>query len=162
MVREEHVRAFTLIELMCVTAIAVVILGITLGAVIGWGRSAGIRTSAAEVKASLEYARQWAVTRHTGTSFVYSNGTDGAYYYLMKQTTNGLIGSTNYLAAGVVFTTNDAPEPVDFLSDGTCGGTDQEWPHDKRRIVLVEDGRPSGIRATVTVFRATGYARVSK
>jgi prepilin-type N-terminal cleavage/methylation domain-containing protein len=156
----EH-NGFSLIELLSVMAIVLILLALAVDASLGWGRRAGLRAGTAEVGAALDLARQWARTHGRPTTFAYGN-TAGREcgYVVLRDAVHGAIGHSNHLATGVVFT-NDGPDSIVFLPDGTCDGPPSSWPADRRTILLErEAGTGTALTATITVFRLTGYVHV--
>ena len=159
-------RGFTLIELLAVMSIAALLLAVALGASLSWGRSTGMRSSVVNVKSSLALARQWAITHGTRTLFTYANTPPPQErgYYIITSPSYGNLGNTNYLARGLVFT-NIFMNPIEFRSDGICGGTASSWPPsgNSGEIVLYEQNKgANGLSSTITVFRLTGYARIEE
>lgn len=157
--RPAAANGFTLIEAVCVLAIAAVVLAMALGASMDWGRGAAMRAAAGNVESDLALAREWAVTRAEPVTIACSN-TPGANrgYYLVTRRDSGLVGTTNYLGEGIVWTSGVSS--VVFDPEGACAdpaSTNGPALH----LVLVEAARGAGALArTVTVYRQTGYARI--
>lgn len=113
---------FTLIELLAVMAIMMLLLAMTMGSFIDWGRGASMRSSLLNANSAISFARQSAVTRREITSFVYANSnmvpTTG-YYYVTNSL--GLLSATNFLERGVIFEMPLGVESnVRFKLDGSC------------------------------------------
>lgn len=172
--RPSACSAYSLIELLCVMALVLVLLAIALPSTTDWGRGAAMRTSAANLRSSLAVARRWAVSHGTRTSLVFGNeqAIDRGYCVVMSSA-SGRIGQTNYLAKGigfytagsvnsVPFDTNDVGS-LEFALDGSCTAGALSNLADTVDIVLAEPNRlPGGMRATITVYRTTGYARAKE
>lgn len=69
-------RAFSLIELLTVTALVALLSGAT-AMMFSGGRSVGIKTSAAQISSTLSMARDLAVTSNRRTRFIIVTGGDG-------------------------------------------------------------------------------------
>lgn len=146
---------FTLIELLAIMAIMVILFGIATAASVHWGRAARMRSSVQKIHASLSQARQWAVTHHFPTAFVPGNDLSVRRgYFAITNDSQGIIGITNYLANGTVWT-NDL-EPLIFLPDGSLDS------HSDRDLIVTEYNKgDAGLVHTITVYRVTGHAQTS-
>jgi prepilin-type N-terminal cleavage/methylation domain-containing protein len=149
---------FTLVELLAAVAIFTVLLSMALGAYGRWGRSAGMRASAADVRAALALGRQWAVTHDAAMRFACTNGADRGEYRL-TDAAGRVIGQTNRLARGVVFGGATAPA-LEFHADGGCAGPDADWSNGVRCLTLQDRDGSTDRVWRITVFRDTGCARV--
>jgi prepilin-type N-terminal cleavage/methylation domain-containing protein len=146
--------AFTLIEMLAVVAIVAILIALTLGSYSSWGRSAGMRVAAANLRSSLNLARQWAVTHQVRTSFTCGNaGSPLRGFYVISDATWGDIGRTNYLAVGVVFP-NGWTRTLQFRPDGSCEALNNAFD-----LVVVELGKETnGLSTRIRVIPATGMA----
>ena len=162
-------RAYTLIELLSVLAIFIILLSIAVASSVHWGRAARMRGSVQKAKASLEQARQWAVTHGVPTDFVFTNSVfrDDVNTniirgcYAITNFTQGLIGTTNYLAKGIVW--SNCPEwpesagVIRFLADGSLDAATN------RQLVLFEPNKgANALMTTLTIYRVTGRAKVEE
>ena len=145
--------AFTLIELLAILAIVVILLSIGAASSVHWGREARMRSSVGEVTATLDAARQWARTHGNISTFAFTNppsGRPGTFALIDAQ--HGLIGRTNTLKSGIVWTYSF--RPVHFSPDGTCPGTN--------RVLVLTESHPHAhpLVSTITVYTVTGQAVV--
>lgn len=154
---------FSVIELLCVMALVLILLVIALPSTTDWGRGAGMRTSAANLRSSLAVARRWAVSHGTRTRLVCGNDASATRGYCVVRSAAGTrVGHTNYLAKGIGFDTNSVGI-IEFDPDGSCTGATTNWSADVRNIVLVEPNRlATGLRSTIMVYRTTGYAKAKE
>jgi len=153
-------------------ALVLILLVIALPATLDWGRGAGMRTSAANLRSSLGVARRWAVSHNARTRLVCGNDMSANRgYCVVRSLVNSnwaRIGNTNYLAKGIglsttnqagyiYFGTNDVGH-IGFGTDGSCVA--EITNRQTLNIVLVElDRLPDGLKSTITVYRTTGYAK---
>ena len=148
--------AFTTIELLCVMAIAMILLGIALASSMDWGRGIGMRTSSTNTRSSLDTARQWAITHRISTDWICTNDypEERGYAVILPGGTERL-GNTNYLSKGIIFDTNSIGK-ITFTPDGSCDNAANNI-----NIVLLENERRDlGIHTTITVYRTTGYTSI--
>ena len=154
--RQGRRSAFTLLELLAVMAIVIVLLTLTLPSFLNWGRGTDIRTSLGLVRSTLTRARQRAMAHGTPVTFAWTNS--GAplrgSYHLRNQA--GLIGTTNHLARGLTWATNDYTT-LSFRSDGACGTNAASTV--SLAIEEAERGT-NGISRTITITCSTGYVDV--
>jgi len=155
-------HGFTLIELLAVMAIMMILLAMTMGSFVDWGRGASMRTSLLNANSAVSFARQSAVTRREITSFVYANSnmmpTTG-YYFVTNNL--GLLSATNFLERGVVFSSVPigVESNVRFRLDGSCYqmGVAPVW------ISLAEIGRSvaqGALTGAIKVLPLTGHASI--
>ncbi len=149
-------RGFTLIEMLAILAILVILMAMAAGASIRWHRPTRLRASARKACAGLDQARQWAVTH--GKPAIFSFGNDsplGRGYFVVSSAVHGVIGRTNYLPGGIVWSASSGF--VRFRADGT---TDD--PED-RFLELTESRVNSGAwSVAVRVSRLTGRAKAAE
>lgn len=161
-------KGFSLLEMIAVMGLLLLLLAIAVGVSLDAGRGTAFRGAVRTLKCGLGQARQAAVSGNAQVSFVYGN--TGAVdrissngYFVISSSTNtaGLWdGNVNHLPAGVCFT-DGRRLTLSFRADGSCGGSDADWPGGSRDLVLWEAARKEGgLTATVRVMRATGTADV--
>jgi prepilin-type N-terminal cleavage/methylation domain-containing protein len=167
-------RGFTLIEILVVLAIMMIMMGMAMFAFVDWGRGARLRTAVMNFRTAFGHTRQHTVTYRTRTTLWYGNaippGAPGGTppnrgWYAISNATEGLMGTTNYLPEGVVFSnqTGITSWALKFRLDGSCDndcdddtGT-SDWSGNQRKIMLIEAGRgTNSLVHTVQVFRLTG------
>ncbi len=134
-IRQIALRGFTLIELMAVMAIMAILLSISLAAFRSMGSGSGIRASGINFKGAVSQARQYAITKRKRTTLHYDNfqGLTPRGYYVISNTVDGIMGTTNWLSEGIVFvddgdTIPDADDqdryahigPLEFNYDGSA------------------------------------------
>lgn len=172
---------FTLIEILMVLAIMMLLMGMAMFAFVDFGREAKMRTATLNFRSAFNGARQNAITHRQRTYLVYGNvpgmgsppgsPPQRGYYYLTNAV-DGVMGTTNYLTDGVVFTNSPdygtplfGPWSVGFKLDGSAIDVPStaDWSGDQRKIVLYESGRDANyIASTVQVFRLTGTIQKSE
>ena len=166
------VRGFTLLELLVVVAIMGIIMAMSVAAFLDIGRSAAIKSTALNLRASMSHARQYAITKRTKTYFVYGNTNwaeriTGYYFFATNGAPDGattnfnIVGITNFTVDGIAFATTETPPkvmpiaslpaPIGFDTDGSCLDLkDGAWSTSgnyKQSIVCVEAKRDgSGLR----------------
>jgi Tfp pilus assembly protein FimT len=145
-----------MIEILCVLAIFVILLSIAVASSVHWGRATRMRGSIQAARSSLDQARQWAVTHGAPTAFVFANAPNlPRGYFVVASSSQGVIGTTNYLASGIVW--DGTTGSIAFLPDGSA-----DEPAD-RLLVLSEANRgAAGLVSTITVYRVTGRTRVEE
>ena len=153
-------RGFTTIELLCVMAVAAILLGIALASSIHWGRGTAVRAAVSGTRSSLGLARRWAVTHRTGTDWHCGNSAAGDRgFCVIRPGSAGMLGNTNFLPSGILFSTGSTGT-ITFTSDGSCFTSNSAWSGDTMEIVLADRELPGGISAsTVILYRVTGYCR---
>ena len=110
---------FTLLELMAVMAIVVLLLTLALPSFVGWGRSAAVSRSAESVRATLDAARQRAVSRCQPITVTFSNAPSSPPQAIcLVEGPDGRIGDPNRLAPGVEWT--NTVSMLTFSGDGSC------------------------------------------
>lgn len=163
---------FTLVELLAVMMIMAMMMIVAVGAFLHFGRGAGMRGSLMNVQSALGGARQRAITYRVRTAMTYgnivlSNYYDGSWhvetnkgYFAITINTNGteqVIGSTNYLADGIIFA-GRIYTSIAFEIDGSC-----DWGVETRYISLAERDRPGPVTLSndIAIYPLTGRVKVS-
>ena len=145
---------FTLVELMAVMVIMAIMMTIAITAWIDIGRGAAMRGAVLDVRSGIEATRQYAVTRRVHTTFTYFNTGNPQRGTFVAMTNGVLVGTTNYLENGIVFT-NPATDTLVFKFDGRCNGLAP------RSITLVErDRNVNAFTNVLSVFPLTGRCKV--
>lgn len=137
----------------------IMVLLLSLGAAASreWGRQTRMRGAMHELKSGLDTARQWAMTHQTRTEFSMTNHSDRAWYSISDIRHDALIGATNALASGIVWTNAPPLAVIRFKPDGTPDRADDI------DIVITEDGRRRDpLVSTVRVYRVTGHAEIQR
>lgn len=150
--------SFTLIELLVVMVIMAVMMTIALVAFRQIGHAAGMRASVLNVQSSLNQARQNAITYRVRTVFAYSNMESltelpvGCY---VIKTNGALIGGTNRLDVGIIFT-NPTSGSFVFKFDGSCAGLAIET-----NIMLMErDKGNNALSNAITIYPLSGRIKI--
>lgn len=149
---------FTLIELLAVLVIMAMMMSVAVVAFFQITHAAGMRASVVNMQSSLNLARQNAITYRVRTLFTYGNmesSNELAVGYYVITTNGAMIGWTNRLNIGVVFT-NPQSGSLQFTLDGSCAGLAVET-----NIMLME--RDKGAKALsnmITVYPLTGRIKV--
>jgi prepilin-type N-terminal cleavage/methylation domain-containing protein len=145
---------FTLVEMLAVVTIMAIMMAIAVGAFMSFGRGAGLRGSTMNVQTSLNLARQRAITYREKTLFAYGNLGDPARGWYTLTTNGVLIGGTNYLSDGLVFT-NPAAGSFVFDLDGSCDGGAVV-----KRVTLMERDREVNAMSNVlSIYPLTGRVK---
>jgi prepilin-type N-terminal cleavage/methylation domain-containing protein len=119
--RGQRPRAFTLLELLVVLAIMSTLMVIALPAFTNMGRGGGMRSGVAEVRATLNLARQWAITHRARTYVVFPHADASVYpsdaerakalksyaVWVDSHEYTGYIGSWKFLPPGIYFDHDD-------------------------------------------------------
>ena len=114
-------RGFTLLELLVVLAIMVSLMVVAMPAFTNMGRGGGMRSGVAEVRATLNLARQWAITHRAKTYVVFPHADASVYptdaerekalksYAVWAESHDytGYIGSWKSLPPGIYFDPDD-------------------------------------------------------
>jgi prepilin-type N-terminal cleavage/methylation domain-containing protein len=152
--RKSGEAGFTLIELMAVMVIMAIMMTLAVVAWIDIGRGAAMRSAVLDVQSGLEASRQYAVTRRVHTTFSYFNTGNPERGTFTARTNGVLVGMTNYLENGVVFT-NPSSGTLVYKFDGRCSGIEP------RNITIVERDRgENSFTNVLTVFPLTGRCKV--
>jgi prepilin-type N-terminal cleavage/methylation domain-containing protein len=174
-------QGFTLIEILMVLAIMMLLMGMALFAFVDLGRGSKMRASTLVFRSAFNQTRQHTVTHRVRTYMVYGNvpaplaapgsPPQRSYYYL-SNAVDGVMGTTNFFAEGVVLSNSPAygtpvfgPWSIGFRLDGSAidVASTADWTGDQRTIVLYEAGRAANfISSTVQVFRLTGTIQKSE
>lgn len=160
-------QGFTLIEILMVLAIMMLMMGMAMFAFVDWGRGAKMRAAALNFRAAFNQARQHAITYRVRTHLIYGNTPPpGRGFYYLSNAADGVMGTTNYTADGVVFTNLDGVTSLnlEFKLDGSCDSdcddipATLDWVGNQRKIVIFEGSRVGGtyIASTMQVFQLTG------
>ena len=149
---------FTLIELLAVLVIMAIMMSIAVLAFLKIGHAAGMRAAVLNVQSTLNLARQNAITYRVRTKFTYGNVESDTQplvgYYTM--TTNGvLIGKTNLLDVGIVFT-NPGSGSLEFKFDGSCQGLAIET----NILISERDKGANALSNAITVYPLSGRIKV--
>lgn len=156
---------FTLVELLAVMAIMVLMMTLTMGEFIDWGRNVGMKGCIANFKSAMNGARQEAITKRVRTTVYYGNskGFPPLGYYIVSNSTAGVIGQTNWLAKGVQFelTGTNYTCPITYKIDGSCTNGNGVIPV---TIRLKELGRGTGpaLGAGMQIYPLTGKVKVKE
>lgn len=149
---------FTLVELLAVLIIMAIMMSMAVVAFFQITHAAGMRASVMNLQSALNLARQNAITYRVRTLFTYGNmesPTEPLVGYYIITTNGALLGGTNRLNVGVVFT-NPTSSSLQFAFDGSCPGLTVET-----NIMLME--RDKGVNALsnmITVYPLTGRVKV--
>ncbi len=112
-------RGFTLLELLTVMLIMLILMGIGVGAFVGFTRAMSMQGAVSNLKSVLQLARQHAVTHQSPTFVVFSqDGTNASYVVLAR------FGVCNVGSAVSVTAMNEFPWEADELIGGTVYNID--------------------------------------
>ncbi|MEI6972299.1 MAG: prepilin-type N-terminal cleavage/methylation domain-containing protein [bacterium] len=150
---------FTLIELLVVMVIMAMMMAIGVVAFMQIGYAAGLRASVLNVQSTLNQARQNAITYRTRTEFAYSNMESDTQplvgYYVIRGDDGDLIGATNRLDIGIIFT-NPVAGSFIFRLDGSCNAAGFE-----ENITLIERDKGSkALSNSITVYSMSGRVKI--
>jgi type II secretory pathway pseudopilin PulG len=162
--RECRRGGFTLIEILVVLAIMMMMMAMAMFAFVDFGRGAKMRAGALSFRSAFNGARQHAITHRTRTYLFYGNTPSPMRgYYVVSNAANGVMGSTNFMPVGVVFSNQTESWAFQFKLDGSCpydsddNPATTDWIMNQRAVAIVEGGRGTNSLATsVQVFRLTG------
>ncbi len=121
-------RAFTIVELLIVVGIMSVLVALALPAFQGIGRGTALRTSMADLKATVSMARQWAITHREDTFVLFPDqylnygsdraSVDKAYRaFSVYASSAGYLRDWSYLPPGILFDSGTG-SVVNVFSDG--------------------------------------------
>jgi prepilin-type N-terminal cleavage/methylation domain-containing protein len=153
---------FTLIEMLAVIAIMGLMMAVTVGGFLHWGRNSAMRGAVMNVRAGLGMARQYAITHRAVTAFSFGNSrgemdVDTGWYTITA--TNALIGTTNFLPKGIAFTNDPSQNTmfdggqISFNFDGSCVG---QAVSATTNIVIMNRHVGLNLTATTVVYKLTG------
>jgi len=147
--------------------IMAIMMVVTVGAFLHFGRGAGMRGSVMNVSSALNGARQRAITYRIPTAMNYGNlisaGETNKGYFAITINTNGtdeLIGGTNFLAEGIVFARITGTNSLSIRFDIDGSG---DWGATPRTITVVERDRPGSVTLSnnISIHPLTGRVKVT-
>jgi len=171
-------RGFTLIELLAVVAILALVFGIAVASLPGMTRGSAVRASTAELRATINLARQWAITHREPTYVVFA---DGEHYsgpdekvragerafrgYAVVGEESGFVSDWKFLKTGVYFLPNATnptnPDPPGYTVsknpfDANGGKRNKEFPKRGRWVPFPEPNETDTIRLPGIGFKPDG------